>query len=420
MMNDNSTFNVYQVNIALMGNPKIWRVIYIPQNYMFSDLHKSIQCVMDWSNSHLYEFRIFNRVDNKEKVISIPDDEYPSTELLLDSRRTSISEIFDKKITKLRYIYDMGDYWVHYIEIKQYSLKCQGIVLPVCKDGNGETPIEDIGGMDGYKFYREKDKNVLLKETVVTNVSDLQFQGQRKKFIKENVNFWKMPIIKDAVQPPLTLPNQECEFWLRSLLQGNIPEDEVVNKLCSIIPVLDIKEIYQVILTKHLRIRNRAIIILGYAYGISKLFISEYLFIPKTTIRDLLERCEKYGFTQALYNKKIGFKHEKKEYIDKVFSILHAPPSSYGFNRTSWRQLDIMKVMTDEGLGISKGGLRQILRNSGYSYRKARTVLTSNDPDYKEKLVKITKILSNLGDNEKFFLLMNMGLLQLKYRGESR
>ena len=55
-----------------------------------------------------------------------------------------------------------------------------------------------------------------------------------------------------------------------------------------------------------------------------------------------------------------------------------------------------MKVMSDEGMGIDKKGLREILKKSGYSYRKAKTVLTSNDPDYKEKLAEITKILSNL------------------------
>jgi len=37
-----------------------------------------------------------------------------------------------------------------------------------------------------------------------------------------------------------------------------------------------------------------------------------------------------------------------------------------------------------------------MIKNAGYSYKKAKTVLKSNDPDYKEKLAEITKILSNL------------------------
>ncbi|MCK5648628.1 MAG: transposase [Gammaproteobacteria bacterium] len=89
----------------------------------------------------------------------------------------------------------------------------------------------------------------------------------------------------------------------------------------------------------------------------------------------------------------------------------------YGFNRTSWRQVDILKVMSDEGMGIAKNGLREILKNSGYTYRKAKTVLTSNDPDYKEKLAEITKILSNLKQNEKFFSIDEYGPFAIKIQG---
>ena len=87
--------------------------------------------------------------------------------------------------------------------------------------------------------------------------------------------------------------------------------------------------------------------------------------------------------------------HEDQKNIDKVFSILHSPPSSYGFNRTSWRQEDIRKVMFDNNMPISMNVLKKIIDNSGYKYRKARTVLTSNDPEYKEKIQGIKNILSN-------------------------
>ena len=38
-----------------------------------------------------------------------------------------------------------------------------------------------------------------------------------------------------------------------------------------------------------------------------------------------------------------------------------------------------------------------------HRFRKARRVLTSPDPSYREKLREITRVLSNLQDNEKFF-----------------
>jgi len=410
-MCDKLKIAAYQVSIALIENPKIWRVIIIPQNYMVSDLHISIQCAMGWSNMHMYEFKMFGVDNNKKTVIGIPDDEYPSTEGFLDSRTTKISDVFGANTRNARYLYDFSDYWEHYLEIKKIRIESQFALLPICRGGNGVCPPEDIGGMDGCKYQNKLGQNIFSNEATRSTVVDKKHQEHRNNFIKEDVSFWQIPNSKAILHP------QECELWLRKLIQGDIEKDDVVNNLCSTIPVQDIKKLYEIILTKPLRYRNKATVILGYAYGISTSFISEYLFIPKTTIHDLIKRCRKIGFIQAIYYRKMEAKHEKQEYIDKVFSILHAPPSSYGFNRTSWRQVDIRKVMSDEGIGISKVGLRKILKNSGYSYRKAKTVLTSTDPDYKEKLAEITKILSGLKGNEKFFSIDEYGPFAIKMQG---
>lgn len=79
-------------------------MMIIPQNYTLSDLHISIQCVMGWSNIHMYEFKIFNKDNNREIIIGIPDDEYPSSEGFLDSRTTNISKIFNENTRNARYI----------------------------------------------------------------------------------------------------------------------------------------------------------------------------------------------------------------------------------------------------------------------------------------------------------------------------
>ncbi len=75
------------------------------------------------------------------------------------------------------------------------------------------------------------------------------------------------------------------------------------------------------------------------------------------------------------------------------------------------------KVRSDDGFKISKGVLRRIIKNAGYKYKKARKVLTSNDPNYKEKLDKIKRILSNLGPNEKFFSIDEYGPFAIKMQG---
>jgi len=52
----------------------------------------------------------------------------------------------------------------------------------------------------------------------------------------------------------------------------------------------------------------------------------------------------------------------------------------------------------------------------GYKFKKAKKVLTSSDPEYREKLSKITQILSELTPNEKFFSMTSLSLLG-KVRG---
>ena len=110
-------------------------------------------------------------------------------------------------------------------------------------------------------------------------------------------------------------------------------------------------------------------------------------------------------------------KSEDLQYIDKVFEILHSPPSSHGINRTRWEMKYIQQVMLKSGLKISQQNIRKIIRDAGYRFRKAKKVLTSTDPNYQEKLQEITKILSNLGSREKFFSIDEYGPFSIKIQG---
>ncbi len=100
-----------------------------------------------------------------------------------------------------------------------------------------------------------------------------------------------------------------------------------------------------------------------------------------------------------------------------VFTILHAPPSAYGINRTTWTIKLIGKVMSKQGMLIGKNDLGKIIRNAGYRFCKAKKYLTSNDPDYMEKVAQITNILSNLKSDEKFFSVDEFGPFAVKMQG---
>jgi hypothetical protein len=100
-----------------------------------------------------------------------------------------------------------------------------------------------------------------------------------------------------------------------------------------------------------------------------------------------------------------------------VFALLHTPPSLHGFNRTTWRLRDLHAEMAELDMPITQRYISRIIKDAGYRYRKARKVLTSTDPEYREKLKAITDILSKLKPNEKFFSVNEFGPFAVKERG---
>jgi transposase-like protein/transposase len=113
-------------------------------------------------------------------------------------------------------------------------------------------------------------------------------------------------------------------------------------------------------------------------------------------------------------------KAEDPAYKEALLSTLHYPPSEYGINRTTWTAKLLSRVMAARGCVAGHNTVSKIIRSAGCRFRKAREVLTSNDPDYKDKLRKITSILSRLGRNDRFFSIDEFGPFSVKKRGGRR
>src|SRR5699024_5092704 len=54
----------------------------------------------------------------------------------------------------IKYIYDFGDDWEHDIEIESF-IESYDKNHPICLDGEGNTPPEDVGGKYGYEEFRK-------------------------------------------------------------------------------------------------------------------------------------------------------------------------------------------------------------------------------------------------------------------------
>jgi transposase len=107
-----------------------------------------------------------------------------------------------------------------------------------------------------------------------------------------------------------------------------------------------------------------------------------------------------------------------KQRRDQIMALLHETPQIHGINRTSWSLKTLAQAFDKQyGESIGKSTLSEYVKAEGYRFRKARRVLTSPDPTYREKLEEITRILSNLRDDEKFFSIDEFGPFSVKMQG---
>jgi len=206
--------------------------------------------------------------------------------------------------------------------------------------------------------------------------------------------------------------------WMLRLGQGKLCVEDVCQAIGEGFDRADALALLDGIRHKPLKYRNRAIAVLSHYRGLRARHIATFLGVAHCTVDNWIRRFREDGCDVLLGPFKSNYqKAWDEEYSSAVFEILHAPPNSYGINRTTWRLQDIQSVMAERGLSIGRASISQIIRNAGYRYRKARKVLTSRDPDYREKVEAITRILSDLGPNEKFFSVDEFGPFAVKMQG---
>jgi len=206
--------------------------------------------------------------------------------------------------------------------------------------------------------------------------------------------------------------------WMLSLLQGNNELSELKKQCSHVLAEKDIFSLNYCILFKPLKFRNRAMAVLGHLRGIPNCYISHFLHISTAIIRSYIRKFQSGGVERLLdISRKDIKKYENPKYKNEVFKILHEPPSLHGINRITWKMDDIHRIMSERDLPIALVNIRKIIRNAGYQVRKAKKVLTSTDPLYREKLKEITRILQSLKPKEKFFSIDEFGPFAVKMQG---
>lgn len=166
--------------------------------------------------------------------------------------------------------------------------------------------------------------------------------------------------------------------------------------------------------------RRRALVILASSSGFSRRAISRELGASRNTIVKYITTYQVGGLDALFGRHHRSLLSDSPEFKDMLFATLHQPPSVFGFNRTTWRLADLKTALASKGHPASVAVICRAIRAAGYRWRKARTVLTSTDKSYDEKLAKVTAILRNLKPDERFFSIDEYGPFAVKCKGGAR
>jgi len=145
-MNKGKT-QIYQIKVALRHiAPPVWRRIEVPADIKLDKLHRVMQAVMGWTDSHMHAFRV------GMVQYGTSSREFPG--MFRNERTVRLDQLVGKG-GKLIYEYDFGDGWEHELKIEKVLTPEPGMRYPRCTAGKRACPPDDCGGPWGYEHLLE-------------------------------------------------------------------------------------------------------------------------------------------------------------------------------------------------------------------------------------------------------------------------
>lgn len=160
----------------------------------------------------------------------------------------------------------------------------------------------------------------------------------------------------------------------------------------------------------------RAKIVLLAEAGCSNKQIAWQLSCSTNTVQRWQKRWKDKGLEGLKDKPRSG--HPLKISSKQIMELLHHSPRIFSVNRSSWSCDSLAEVYKKKyGESVSKSTISRHVNLKGYKFSKAKQVLTSPDPNYREKVELLLKTLQSLKPDEMFFFIDEMGPLRIRKYG---
>jgi len=148
-------YRAFEILVSLdLGIYTATRRLVVPAGITFPQLHHVLQQSFGWGNIHMHGWHVFDAHSDKPAASLLPESEAEEAggHAVPEGSHT-LSEYFPK-YPLLLYIYDFSDCWQHAVEFVREIEDC-GFESPFLSEAEGQTPPEDVGGIDGFIEFRE-------------------------------------------------------------------------------------------------------------------------------------------------------------------------------------------------------------------------------------------------------------------------
>jgi len=231
----------------------------------------------------------------------------------------------------------------------------------------------------------------------------------RGNIFSENSRLWKSAFLQMVMLRKL---EKRKITWDYAFSELGVQKPDDYDDLLRYLDKPDIK-----------RSQQKALLALAMCLGFKTHMLAIYFDVSTRYLRNIMLQRKRNNLdfiTGQKYRDRIP-RHLREDVQSIVSKTLHEPPSAYGINRTTWTINLLTSTINNGSPGldfkVTRSNVSHTIRAMGYRFKKTKEVLTSNDPDYKEKLRKITRTLQRLGPADRFFSIDEYGPISVRHRG---